>query len=228
MTTLWKALIAGYALISGALLHPNRASALDCRNGFPYQGGTYGIASVIASDHAYFYAAAPPCPDGPGCRMSSYIEPGDLVITGPAEGSGLCALYPGQTRTIFGVIHRTDLGTPQPADTHPPLTAWTGTWKKGDDQITLRPDGSSIVANGDAYWPSANPPLDQQPGGPNIGEMAGKADPNGNAVTFASTDPNNCRVTLTLVSPFMLAQDNNKCGGHNVTFTGVYLRPPPS
>jgi hypothetical protein len=228
MTTLWKAVIAACALINIVSFHPRPARALDCHNGFPYQGGQYGIASVIASDRAYFYAAAPPCPDSNGCRMPSYLIPGDLVITGPADRSGLCAVHAGPTQTVFGVIHRDDLGTPQPADAHPPLTAWAGTWKKGDDQITLRPDGSAIVANGDAYWPSANPPLDQQPGGPNIGEMAGKADPIGNAVTFASSDPNDCRVTLTLVSPFMLAQDNNKCGGHNVTFTGVYIRPPPS
>lgn len=202
------------------------ALALDCHDGFPYSGGQYGVATVTAAERAYFYAAAPPCPDSAGCRMASYVVPGDQVITGPATGSGLCVLYPGETRTVSGVIRQSDLGPAKPATAHPAIGAWAGTWKKGDDQITLRAGTDSVAANGDAYWPSANPPLSERPGGPNIGEMAGTAQPSGNTLVYASSDPNECKVTLTLVSPFLLVEDNNNCGGHNVTFTGLYRRAP--
>jgi hypothetical protein len=215
---------ASAACVLVSLASPARA--LDCHDGFPYTGGQYGVAAVTAAERAYFYSAAPPCPDGAGCRMAAYLVPGDLVITGPAQGSGLCVLYPGETRTTFGVIHKSDLGPAKPVAAHPAISEWAGTWKKGDDQITLRADDDSVVANGDAYWPSANPPLDQQPGGPNIGEMAGKAQPDGNTLTYASSDPNDCRVSMTLVTPFLMVQDNNKCGGRNATFTGLYRRIP--
>jgi len=72
------------------------------------------------------------------------------------------------------------------------------------------------------YWPSANPPSKDWPGGPHVGDMSGAAAPQGNTVVFGSLEPTDCRVTLTLLPPFLLAVDNMNCGGANVTFNGVY------
>lgn len=113
---------------------------------------------------------------------------------------------------------------PQPAPAIAALAAWTGAWRDGDDRIALRVDGTVLIASGEAYWPSANPSLQERPGGPNLGEMSGTAAPTGNAVVFAGKDPDDCRVTLTLLPPFLLAADNGNCGGMNVTFTGVYRK----
>jgi len=33
-----------------------------------------------------------------------------------------------------------------------------------------------------------------------------------------------CRATLRLVGPYLLVDDNNDCGGANVTFDGVYRK----
>ncbi len=54
--------------------------------------------------------------------------------------------------------------------------------------------------------------------------MSGTATPKGYTVVFAGKDPADCRVTLTLLPPFLLAGDNMNCGGMNVSFTGVYRK----
>jgi hypothetical protein len=54
--------------------------------------------------------------------------------------------------------------------------------------------------------------------------MGGTAAPTGNTVVFAGGTPDECRVVLTLLPPFLLAADNMKCGGMNVSFSGVYRK----
>ena len=54
--------------------------------------------------------------------------------------------------------------------------------------------------------------------------MEGRAAPTGNSAVFGGNDAGECRVTLTLLPPFMLAADNHNCGGMNVSFTGVYQK----
>ena len=101
-----------------------------------------------------------------------------------------------------------------------PLAAWDGNWRDGDNSIAVRIDGARLTASGEAYWPSAHPSPKQRPSGPNLGDMSGTATPDGNTVVFAGKDPADCRVSLTLLPPFLLAADNMNCGGMNVSFSG--------
>ena len=48
----------------------------------------------------------------------------------------------------------------------------------------------------------------------------------GHRATYA--DDNLCELELTLLPDFLLIADNHKCGGVNVTFSGVYRRVPRS
>lgn len=180
------------------------------------------MTTVSGTPRTPLLSDAPPCPnDTPACRLRAYIVAGDPVIVGPAASDYVCILFTGSTFGSVAFIRRDQLAPPRPLP-RPALSAWTGTWRQGDNTIHLRVQGSTLVATGDAYWPSANPTLKDRPGGPNIGEMSGTATPNGNVVTFAGKDAYDCTVTLALVPPHLVALDNGNCGGNNVHFTGLF------
>jgi hypothetical protein len=105
----------------------------------------------------------------------------------------------------------------RPIDAAPPLTDWIGTWRLYDNRIVLKRDGDGIGAEGDAYWPGKN----IMPA--NEGSFGGTAKPAGNRLHFAD-EPQGCTVDLTLAGPFLVVADNRECGGHNVSFTGIYTR----
>jgi hypothetical protein len=67
-----------------------------------------------------------------------------------------------------------------------------------------------------------------------IGNFDGKTKPRGNRLAFGDgydgsappdrNDPTDCRVLLRLVGPYLVAADNQGCGGANVSFDGVYTK----
>jgi len=216
------------ALFAVCCAVPGVAHAADteqCRNGnFPEQAAAFGLAKVVGTPRSYLRSDMSPCPDdSAACRGRAYVVPGDIVLTGAASGSYVCALFPDSNGGSAGYVRRDEI-VPQPVATDPPLAAWTGKWRNFDNSIALRVDGNALTASGSAYWPSANPSPRLRPGGPNLGDMGGTATPKGNVVVFAADEPAPCRVTLTLLPPFLLAADNRNCGGMNVSFTGVYRR----
>lgn len=206
----------------------NAADAAEpelCRNGiFPAQQTMFGLARVVGAPRTYLRSDIAPCPDeNATCRGRAYVLPGDTVITGAPSGRYLCVFFAGSAGGSAGYVRRDEIAT-QPTPSAPPLEAWTGTWRDGDNRIELRRDGSKLVADGEAYWPSAHPAAKDRPGGPNLGDMAGTAAPAGNTVVFSGNSSDECRVALTLLPPFLLAADNRNCGGMNVSFTGVYRK----
>jgi hypothetical protein len=215
-------LAAGCWILSGAGW---AADAPECRNGsFPLQQAAFRLVKVIGTPRTYFRSDIAPCPDdSAGCRGRAYVVPGDAVIAGAASGAFVCVLFPDNHGGSAGYVRETEIAA-QPVATDPKLTAWTGTWRDGDNSIALRVGGRALTASGSAYWPSANPSPKVRPGGPNLGDMAGTATPQGNTVAFGDGGPDECHVTLTLLPPFLLAADNRNCGGMNVSFTGVYRR----
>lgn len=198
------------------------ADAVQCRNGdFPMQRAVFGIARVIGAPRTYFRLDTPPCPDDSvHCRDRAYVVPGDTVVTGAASGNYVCAYFPIKYGGSAGYVRRDEL-KPLPLPASVPLAAWTGTWRDGDNSIVLHAGAGTLTASGEAYWPSAHPSPKLRPGGPNVGDLSGTGTPNGNTVAFGDDDPAECRVTLTLLPPFLLAVDNKNCGGMNVSFTGV-------
>ena len=50
------------------------------------------------------------------------------------------------------------------------------------------------------------------------------AQPKANAVVFAGRSADDCKVSLILLPPYLLARDNRQCGGMNISFKGVYRR----
>jgi hypothetical protein len=222
--------------IGAALATAAAAEAPNCRNGvFVEEGVTYGLAKVTGADKLFFIedayycdkdkqrAPCPVCPsDDAACLAKSYVLPGDVVITARTFNGFRCILYRNETNAAgsAGYVPEGRLeALPAAGVTQ---KDWLGQWRMGDDSITLRARGAKLSASGEAYWPSANPSLKERPGGPNTGQMSGVAEPKGNQVTFADEE-DECHVSLTLLPPFLLARDDNRCGGMNVRVDGLYL-----
>jgi len=170
---------------------------------------------VTGSGPAAFLNDGPGCP-GPAtaCRTKSSVRPGQTVLLGKSRGDYVCA-FDGRISSIGWLpLQRV---TPQPIETAPPLAAWVGIWRFYDDRIVLKQAGDSVEAAGEAYWPGKS----IMPA--NEGGFGGAAKPSGNRLHFGD-DPQGCAVDLSLAGPFLVAADNKECGGHNVSFTGIYTR----
>lgn len=96
----------------------------------------------------------------------------------------------------------------------------------GDNVISVTRSGNGLRGEGEAYWPGADPPEDQFPGGPNLGAFDSIGRPHSHAVVFTDTD-DECSVSAHLVGDVLVVNDNHQCGGMNVTFDGVYEREKP-
>jgi hypothetical protein len=213
-----------------------RAAELDellCRNGaFSTEQAVFSLAKVTGRDRLFFLDDMNGCPSEEAqCRQRGFVVMGDMLLTGRSQGPYICAFYPNRGGGSAGWVRRDRLA-PLPFPTDPPLTAWAGRWVDGDDTIKLTVKNGALVAVGDAYWPSANPPRSYLPGDPHVGNLSGKAQPKGNCAIFSDGDPDDCTATLTLVDPLLVVGDNGACGGMNVTFNGIYrqranLEVPP-
>ena len=152
---------------------------------------------------------------------TAQIVPGQALLLGASRPGYVCALFANGLEARAGWIPQ---GRVAPAalsvDPAPPLTAWVGTWRQHDNTIVLTRIGDQLTANGEAYWPGKS----IMPA--NEGEFSGTAAPSGRRLHFATDAPDPCVVDLTLVGEFLFADDNRMCGGHNVAFSGIFIRRP--
>ncbi|HWU75203.1 MAG TPA: hypothetical protein VN043_01755 [Rhodanobacter sp.] len=175
------------------------------------------LARVSGNGRLHFIKGAADCPaTHPGCRDKAYLVPGDEVLTGEVRGDVVCAMFPDSHGGHTGWLRRNRLST---MAAQPSLAAWDADWVQGDNHITIRHDHGILRAEGEAYYPMADPPLDQFPGGPNLGTMGGDARPAGDRVIFSDED---CSVVAYLAGSFLVVSDNHQCGGLNVRFDGIY------
>ncbi len=217
---------AGLMLLVLAAVTAARAQTPDdtCRNGsFPGNEPTVGRAQVTGAGRVAMLSDDSGCPaETSKCRGTTVLVPGAIVLSGHRHGDYVCAFDPAHDDA--GYLAAARLKT-LPVDALPPLKAWVGLWRYGDDTIRLTAKGAMLSVDGEAYWPSAHPSARQFPGGPNVGDLSGTATPKGNAVIFAdASDPQACSATLRLVGDVIVVADNGACGGMNVSFSGVYRR----
>ncbi len=187
---------------------------------------TMSAAKVIGEGKVFFVenaatcdkskGACPVCPsEAPACASKSYVVPGNVVFTGSAHKGYRCVMFvTARGASTMGYVPENRIETlPLPS---PRLEDWKGRWKAGPSTtIDLKIKGDRLVAEGDAFWKGQSTT--------NVGSMAGEAAPKGNRVTFED-DQGICRVTLAFYPPYLLSEDNDGCGGFNVSFTGVFLR----
>lgn len=201
------------------------AAAIDdgfCRNGiFGVENPSVGLAVVAGKGRAYFLEDMDGCPNpAPQCRQSSYVIPGDTVVTGRSKGRYVCVYFPNKGGGSAGWMELARLRR-IPVRQNPPVRAWVGQWSDlGNPEVRFYVRRGKLMVEGDAYWPSPNPPLSERPGGPNIGNIGEAVRVTGNRAHAAE-----CNISFTLLSDLLVAADPDmQCGGANVSFTGVYRR----
>lgn len=204
---------------------PAAALAQDstCRSGLFTRQAAFAQAEVTASK-AFFRKDTGGCPSGEDCRSNSYVVEGDAVVIGRRLGEYVCAFYPNDDGGTAGWL---DIGAlfVRPLDAAPPLRRWLGDWSDGASaDVTILTSGGRATIMGTAFWP-ARPEENTWPT-IHIGEVDGPLAIFGHRATYA--DDNLCELELTLLPDFLLIADNHKCGGVNVTFSGVYRRVPRS
>jgi hypothetical protein len=183
------------------------------------------------------------CPAaGAACTMGAFVVGGDAVVVSTTSGDYACATFTGpapKAVSTSGFLQRAQLAAP-PAETPVNASAaWAGEWRSGGEQtITIKPKGDGRIAiAGDATWGAYDPERVKR-GAVNAGQIGADVSIADGVAAFAMDDdgatkpfdlklPDDrdvCRVKLWRLGPFLVAQDNVRCGGMNVTFTGVYRK----
>ena len=206
-----------------ALLHVTAAHAQGCSiySNLKPTSGTPALARVISTVHA------PLTPENlPPGKGVPYLITGDEVVV----------LLPGPIRSCIGyttagkppreidgwmepsALARTEVPQPRQED-------WLGVWRSGAEQsVTLRRDGLRLKVTGNATF-GASDPARVARGGVNIGELDNTIMPLGAQADYADgTAAYDCQARLWRLGPYLVVADNNNCGGHNVSFTGIYRR----
>jgi hypothetical protein len=97
---------------------------------------------------------------------------------------------------------------------------WLGKWRYYDNSIEISKSGAGELAvKGNAFWQGLGDNI-------HIGELDHKAKPTGNILKLGENETSeyDCKVTMRLLGKYLIASDNNNCGGANVTFSGVYRK----
>ncbi len=177
------------------------------------------------------------CPNGSAaCKDRAYLVPGDEVVISGSSGDFVCATYANRTGAVTdGWLPRAAISLVR-EEPVPMPGGWTGEWKSGSEQtIVIEAGGGQgkLKIKGDATWGAFDPGRVAR-GAVNIGELDGEAPVRGASLSFGmgengplpyeEADEYDCRVEMRRLGPYLLVKDNNRCGGHNVTFTGVYRR----
>jgi hypothetical protein len=193
-----------------------------CRNGLFPTEPPFSLAQVTGTDRAYFHEDMEGCPDrGMACRQHTYVVPGNHVITNRTHGSFTCAFYPSRGGGTAGWVQSERLHA-LPVATNPLASAWLGRWSsEGNPEVRITARGKSGWVAGEAYWPG--PPGTHNYPSTHDGAIDGALVLTGNRAHHSDGE-NWCKVEFTLLGDLLIAADNDKCGGMNVSFSAVYRR----
>lgn len=176
------------------------------------------------------------CPaDTAACRRKAFLVAGNGVVLGARLEKFVCATF------VNGKGIETSGWLPAAAVTvdagGAPLAAkdWVHTWMREEATIKITPGAKDALAiSGDATYGAQDPDRVKR-GAVNIGSIAAKIAPKGDALSFAMGDDDKtlaldkgdefaCKVWMRRVGPYLLVDDNMNCGGNNVSFRGTYAR----
>ena len=148
-------------------------------------------------------------------KLAEVIKTGDPFVVSRIENDWACGYVEGRKGSTQRWIPLKDIRL-LPSDPTPPLAAWVGTWKQGDNRIRIQNSKTSdkLSLDGEAYWHGF---------GDNVhsGEFSADAKPAGNHL---HVEDSSCQTDLALWGRYLLAMDNNMCGGMNVRFWSVWKR----
>jgi|JI6StandDraft_1071083.scaffolds.fasta_scaffold134388_2 hypothetical protein len=168
------------------------------------------------------------------CPRKAFVMKGDAVVARDSATGFVEAEYiNAKGVTTHGWLREADL-MPDPGPKQAP-SFWLGAWKRieADIRITRGALADTLSIKGDAMWGSLDPERVKR-GAVNIGEIDGAVSPKGFRLSFAMGENGTlafedasefeCAVKMRLMPPYLLVDDNGNCGGHNVSFTGIYVR----
>jgi hypothetical protein len=148
-------------------------------------------------------------------KLAERIKTGDPVVVTRVEGDWTCGYLTSRKGAAQGWVQSRDIRLVN-FDPNPPLAAWAGTWVQGENRIRIQSSNSrgKLALHGEAYWHGF---------GDNVhsGEFTGDAIPVGNHL---HVEDDSCMMDLALMGKYILANDNNSCGGMNVRFWAVWKR----
>ena len=202
------------------------------------------LARVVTTDAKLNFIAGPGkrtpgCPSAGGaCKLKAFLVPGDQVLVNATEGPFVCAIFKSQTGTeTRGWLPRAalELVAPEAA----PAPKWAGKWRRDRGaEIVLKSDGDEVKVSGTAIWGASDPERVKR-GAVHEGELDDSGKPRGQVLAIGY-DPDRsgfppardaasdgCAAQLQLFDRYLMVKDNGKCGGANVSFTGLYVRTTP-
>jgi hypothetical protein len=194
-----------------------------CRNGlFPRESKDYRLARIkgAAGDKVHFRDDNHErCPADQSCQAKGYVIPNDQILVSRTFDKYACSWFqPRKGHETVGWIEIDRLAwvdvSRQPAE-----QAWLGEWRHHDNVIRLAKAKApgEFTITGEAIWGSGAQA--------HTGELDYTAKPSGDKLNFNDgPHENDCQVSMQLVGPYLVVGDNVRCGGANVSFSGVYQK----
>ena len=184
----------------------------------------FRIAAKSKQEKAYFFSRKVPCAqDESRCpsRMKSYLVDGDVVFGGQEDKNFRCVYYGTAKGKILAGFVSTDQLVLFAEDQELAQNFLVGTWTyDGNPKIVITAAGKGKVrAEGEAWWPGPRiPPFHE-------GSFSAVAAPAGKEITFREGEGEyDCKVDLLRRGPYLVARDNEHCGGANVRFSGILMK----
>jgi len=138
------------------------------------------------------------------------LRAGVPAIVYHVDGAWTCAGFQSGPRWVRSAELRS-----VPPDTTPRPAAWVGRWMLPAGAATIwRGSGDTLRIEGRAWWLGAR-------GASHSGSIRALAVLSRNRVHFVD---NMCELDLALVGEYVVAGDNERCGGMNVRFWGIWRR----
>ena len=156
------------------------------------------------------------CGAGSRC-LSMKLKPQQPVVIFGKSGDWICGYAQDEHGAAPVWVQAQQVSEIRP-DPNPPATGWLGMWSNGDNRIEMKPtsDPLRLALTGHATWHGSA-------GAENSGEIEGDVTPSGNHIHYAE-GADACSIDLTLFGKYLVANDNELCGGRNVRFWGIWTR----
>lgn len=221
-------LLAGLVLAGTTLAwaHPARAAGDEC-TGIDPADTAFTAAEVSPGIARLNFVDSP---RASSTRSNAFLVPGDAVVLSRAVNGYGCASYLNTSGRATAGWLPLDALRPVPEQRDVTPAAWAGRWagNRGlEQQIQLRPRSVGLLhVEGAASSGPANGLARAE-----TGALEADLQPQGNALAFSlqgdtpRREPGEaCRVRMLLLEPYLMVQDNHRCGGPGVSFSGVYRR----
>ncbi len=190
------------------------------------------LGAVKAAEKRVYFVdgEAEACPSAaPACRLKEYLVGGDTVVIEDRSGDFVCASYVNaKGRLTVGWLPASAIDAPAATPLAKPGD-FLGRWRSTSASIIITQGKRDLLAiEGEATYPTAGGSVNlgdlAADAAPKYGELYFGVDAEGNAVPPDEAGEFDCVVRLKRLGPYLVAADNLNCGGHNVTFSGIYTK----